>query len=132
GAFDTQLAGSAPAGFVYRRLDNSMLDIVSGNESRGINKTTEMAQMAQIAPGKRLRGNLEKWASTTISLRGDSTEDASAHPDAGKVWAFGNFHQKLTDAVNFRASASGPTTIRLTGTSAAKSVTLPAGTREEL
>ena len=132
GAFDTQLAGSAPAGFVYRRLENSSIDIVSGDAARVVNNTTEMAQMTQIAPGKRLRGNLEKWASSTISLRGGRIEDSSAHPDAGKVWAFGSFRQRLTDAVNFTSSANASTTIRLTGTSSAKSITLPAGSREEL
>jgi hypothetical protein len=132
GAFDTQLDGSAPSQFVYRRLDNSALDIVSGSEARVVNNTTEMAQMSQISPGKRLRGNLEKWASSTISLRGGRIEDSSAHPDAGKVWAFGNYRQKLTDAVNFQAGGNVSTTIRLTGTSAVKTVTLPAGAREEL
>jgi hypothetical protein len=131
-AFDNQLAGSVPSEFVYRRLDNSALDIVSGNESKVVNHTSEMAQMAQIAPGKRLRGNLEKWASATISLRGGRIEDSSAHPDAGKVWAFGNYSQRLTDAVNFQSTATAPTTIRLTGTSTVKTVTLPAGAKEEL
>ena len=131
-AFDTQLEGAPSSGFVYRRLDNCALDITSGDKSRVINNTTEMAQMSQIAPGKRLRGNLEKWASSTISLRGGSIEDSSAHPDAGKVWAFGNYRQKLTDAVNFWADAAASTTIRLTSASSVKGLTMPAGSREEL
>ena len=131
-AFDTQLEGSSAGEFVYRRLDNSALDIVSGDTARVLNNSSEMAQMAAIAPGKRLRGNLEKWASSTISLRGGSIADSSAHPDAGRLWSFGSYRQRLTDAVNFRSSSNAPTAIRLTGTTSVKSVTLPAGSREEL
>ena len=39
---------------------------------------------------------------------------ASGHPDAGRVWAFGAYKQKLTDAVDFHNTAGASTTIRIT------------------
>ena len=66
-----------------------------------------MAHLHDIAPGKRLRGNVEKWASSTISLRGGKIENSAAHPDAGKVWSFGSYRQRLTDAVNYRNLPGG-------------------------
>ena len=57
--------------------------------------------MNRIAPSKRVRGNVEKWASSTVSLRGGRIENSEGHPDAHKVWTFGSYKQRLTDAVNF-------------------------------
>ena len=74
---------------------------------------TKWRLMNRIAPDKRVRGNLEKWASSTISLRGGQIENSAAHPDAHKVWTFGNYRQRLTDAVNFSNIGAAPTTIRL-------------------
>ena len=70
---------------------------------RGVESRDQMAQLQKIAPGKRVRGNIEKWASTTVSLRGGRIENSPGHPDAGKVWSFGDYQQRLTDAVNFQA-----------------------------
>ena len=67
-------------------LGNTSLDIVSGTQ-RGRRRTTRRRwrMMNRIAPGKRVRGNVEKWASSTISLRGGRLENSSAHPDAGQA-----------------------------------------------
>ena len=130
-AFDTSLVGSNPAEFVFLNLDNTAVDIVSGIDPSVINDAHEMALLNQIAPGKRVRGNVEKWAASTISLRGGRIEDSSGHPDAGKVWAFGNYKQRLTDAVNFKNSV-GATTIRLTSAVDVRSFTAPAGEATEL
>lgn len=113
-AFDTELTNTRPSDFVYRSLENTAIEVVSGSSDAVKNEASEMAQMTKIAPGKRLRGNLEKWASATVSLRGGRLENSSAHPDAGKVWTFGKFSQRLTDAVNFKNAAGIPTSIRLT------------------
>ena len=113
-AFDTELTNTRPSDFVYRSLENTAVEVVSGASDAVKNEASEMAQMTRIAPGKRLRGNLEKWASSTISLRGGRLENSSAHPDAGKVWKFGHFSQRLTDAVNFKNAAGVSTSIRLT------------------
>jgi hypothetical protein len=113
-AFDTALIGSNPLEFVYRSLDNTALDIVSGSNDRVENRADELGLMNLIAPNKRVRGNLEKWASATISLRGGKIENSAAHPDAHKVWTFGNYQQRLTDAVNYGGAADSQTTIRLT------------------
>ena len=72
-----------------------------------------MAHLHRIAPGKRVRGNVEKWASNTVSLRGGRIDNSAGHPDAGKVWRFGSYQQQLTDAVNY-FSTEGTATIRLT------------------
>ena len=130
-AFDTELDGSKPADFVYRSLANTALEIVSGNSDAVHNQASQMAQLQQIAPGKRLRGNLEKWASATISLRGGRIVDSAAHPDAGKVWSFGNYRQRLTDAVNFRNDGTS-TTVRLTSGTDASTVEVKAGESSEL
>jgi len=118
-AFDTQLEGSQPAEFVYRNLDNTAIEIVSGEVDSVVNEASQMAQLQKIAPGKRVRGNLEKWASTTVSLRGGRIENSAAHPDAGKVWSFGSYTQQLTDAVNYHNSGSA-TSIRLTSATDAR------------
>jgi hypothetical protein len=123
-AFDTVLAGSRSQDFVYKNLDNTSLEIVTGSTDAVDNHATEMALMNKIAPGKRVRGNVEKWASSTISLRGGRIDNSHGHPDAGKIWAFGEYKQRLTDAVNF--TSNGPTTIRLTSANQARTFTVPA------
>lgn len=118
-AFDTELIGTNPSQFVYRNLANTFLDVVSGTSAAVTNHADEMALMNRIAPSKRVRGNIEKWASSTVSLRGGRIENSEGHPDAHKVWTFGHYKQRLTDAVNFYGD--GATTIRLT--SATEAVT---------
>ena len=131
-AFDTRLIGTRAEDFVYRNLDNTSLDIVSGSGEFVINEATEMALMNKIAPGKRVRGNIEKWASSTISLRGGRIENSHGHPDAGRVWSFGQYKQRLTDAVNFSGNGGAATTIRLTNADDARSFTVPAGGSTDL
>lgn len=111
-AFDTRLSNERDSDFVYRCLENTSIDIVSGSRTSVENASTQMAQMASIAPGKRVRGDVERWSPTTVSLRGGHLADSAAHPDAGKMWAFGQFRQRLTDAVDFAGSAG--TIVRLT------------------
>lgn len=131
-AFDTSLIGSKPSEFVFLNLNNTALDIIAGSETSVSNEAREMAVLNEIAPGKRVRGNVEKWASATISLRGGRIEDSAGHPDAGKVWAFGNYKQRLTDAVNFKNATGAATIIRLTNAVDAVSFTAPAGAATEL
>jgi hypothetical protein len=131
-AFDTELEGTQPAEFVYRSLANTSVEVISGATDRVVNEANQMAHLKSIAPGKRLRGNLEKWASSTISLRGGKIENSSAHPDAGKMWAFGGHRQLLTDAVNYRNLSGAPTTIRLTSGTEVQSVTIDASQAGEL
>ena len=78
-AFDTSLIGSNPLQFVYRNLDNTALDIVSGPNDKVDNRADELGLMNRIAPNKRVRGNLEKWASSTVSIRGGKIENSAAH-----------------------------------------------------
>jgi hypothetical protein len=131
-AFDTALIDSRPEDFVFRSLSNTAVDVVSGSDDAVVNEATEMAQMNRIAPGKRVRGNIEKWAASTISLRGGRVEDSHGHPDAGKVWTFGSHKQRLTDAVNFRNLTGDSTSIRLTGATDARSYKIPAGESVDL
>ena len=131
-AFDTQLEGTNPTEFVYRNLDNTALEIVCGGADKVTNNASQMAQLHMIAPGKRVRGNLEKWASTTVSLRGGELSNSSGHPDAGKVWTFGSYRQKLTDAVNYQSGVGASSTIRLTSGVEARSLTIPAGESADL
>jgi hypothetical protein len=91
-----------------------------------------MAQMNRIAPGKRVRRNIEKWASSTVSLRGGRLENSSGHPDAGKVWSFGPYSQRLTDAVNFANRGGESVVIRLTSATEARSYEVQPGNADEL
>lgn len=131
-AFDTALIGTRPEDFVFRSLSNTSLDVVSGRQDAVVNEASELAQMNRIAPGKRVRGNVEKWASATVSLRGGRLENSAAHPDAGRVWAFGDYRQRLTDAVNFKSDAGAATSIRLTGATEARTHVIGDGEREDL
>lgn len=126
-AFDTEFENTNPREYVYRNLANTSIEVISGPSDAVKNSASEMAQLQKIAPGKRVRGNVERWASTTVSLRGGALENSSAHPDAHKVWSFGAYRQKLTDAVNFTDSANAPATIRLTCGTDARSYTVAAG-----
>src|SRR5687767_12624206 len=60
-AFDTELEGTRPGDFVYRSLENTSIEVISGATDRVVNEANQMAHLHDIAPGKRLRGNLEKW-----------------------------------------------------------------------
>ena len=129
-AFDTSLVGTNPSEFVYRSLANTSLDILSGSADAVTNHADEMALMNRIAPNKRVRGNVEKWASSTVSLRGGRIENSEGHPDAHKVWTFGSYKQRLTDAVNYYGD--GATTIRLTSGAEAVTFTGSASEKNEL
>ena len=131
-AFDTELIGSQPSDFVYRSLANTSIDVVSGGVDRVINEADQMAHLASIAPGKRVRGNVERWSPSTVSLRGGRIANSSAHPDAGKLWSFGSYQQLLTDAVNYHNLSGATTTIRLTSGVDVQTVTLDASQAAEL
>jgi hypothetical protein len=131
-AFDTTLIGTNPSEFVYRNLENTALDVVSGDGAAVKNLADEMALMNRIAPNKRVRGNIEKWAGSTVSLRGGQIVNSAGHPDAGKVWSFGAYRQRLTDAVNFLGLGSVSTTVRLTSAVEAHSYTAAVGETLEL
>ena len=129
-AFDTELVNTDPNEFVYRNLDNTSIEVIAGGADAVRNQATQMAQLQKIVPGKRVRGNIERWASTTVALRGGRLENSSGHPDAGKVWSFGGYSQRLTDAVNYRTEES--TAIRLTSGTDVRSLTIPAGHAAQL
>jgi hypothetical protein len=128
-AFDTELDGSRPSDFVYRNLENTSIEIVGGTADAVTNKASQMAHLHKIAPGKRVRGNLEKWAPNTVSLRGGRIENSAAHPDAGKTWRFGAYQQRLTDAVNYYNTGAS---IRLTSATEASSLEVGDGQSAEL
>lgn len=123
-AFDTEFVGSNPSEYVYRNLANTSIEVISGSADAVTNEANEMAQLQDIAPGKRVRGNIERWASTTVSLRGGRLQNSEAHPDAHKVWSFGSYRQRLTDAVNYTNTGRQATTIRLTSGTDVRSFTV--------
>jgi hypothetical protein len=126
-AFDTEFEGTNPSEYVYRNLTNTSIEVISGPADAVTNEATEMAQLQKIAPGARVRGNIERWASTTVSLRGGRLENSSGHPDAHKVWSFGSYQQRLTDAVNYTNVNRSTTTIRLTSGTDVRSYTIAGG-----
>ena len=117
GAFDNRLTDAPTGGFVYRCLDGIDLEIDSGGSAVD-HRATHLARMDRIAPGKRLRGDLRRWSNSTIQVRGGRLDNAAAHPDAGKIWSFGNHAQPLTDATLYR---SGAATVRLSAGSSVDS-----------
>jgi hypothetical protein len=131
-AFDTTLAGTRPEDFVFRSLSNTALDIVTGAKDAVAMEANQLAQMNRIAPGKRVRGNIAQWASSTISLRGGRIENSAAHPDAGRVWQFADYTQRLTDAVNYKSEPGAATTIRLSTVRDALTHVIPDGHQEDL
>jgi hypothetical protein len=112
GAFDMTLVDEPADAFVFRCLDGIDLDITSpkGTTRAVDNQASQLAQMQLIAPGKRLRNNLRRWAQSTIAVEGGVLENSAAHPDAGKVWSFGSYKQPLTDAAVYTNPAP---TVRL-------------------
>jgi hypothetical protein len=107
GAFDHNLANSNADEFVYRCLDHTDINIVSGDGSNVVdNQANQLAQMSRIAPGTSLRSNLRQWSHATVSLQGGRLVNAAAHPDAGKVWTFGTYAQRLTDAATYQSPAA--------------------------
>jgi hypothetical protein len=60
-------------------------------------------------------------------LRGGRLENSAGHPDAHKVWSFGDYRQRLTDAVNFTNVNRSTSTIRLTSGTDARSYTVASG-----
>src|SRR5688572_7414138 len=129
-AFDSQLEGSRPSEFVYRNLENTSLDIMGHGTDGVLNRASQMAHLHKIAPGKRVRGNIEKWAGSTVSLRGGRLDNSAGHPDAGKTWRFGTYQQQLTDAVNYTNTEG--TVIRLTSATEASTVHLEKSDMAEL
>jgi hypothetical protein len=111
GAFDNRLADAPSGGFVFRCLEGVDVDIVAHDGGPGVDhRATYLAQMHRIAPGKRLRHDVRRWSPATVTVRGGRLDNAAAHPDAGKVWTFGEYQQRLTDATLYGANAG---TVRL-------------------
>jgi hypothetical protein len=105
GAFDDRLANEPAGAFVFRCLDGCDID-VDGGISGVDNQATQLAQMHRIARGKRLRNDLRRWSTATVTLRGGRLENSAAHPDAGKIWSFGDYQQPLTDATMYLAAGA--------------------------
>jgi hypothetical protein len=129
GAFDMTLADTQADAFAFRCLDGCDMEIrAQAGDSPVQNRATYLAQMQAIRPGKRLRSNLRRWAQSTITVQGGTLINSAAHPDAGKVWSFGSYRQRLTDATLYGCSAG---TIRLdSGSRVSKFVS--DGTADEL
>lgn len=107
GAFDTRLNDAAAGSFVFRCLEGVDIEIDATQSGAPVDhRATHLAPMDRLTGGKRLRGDLRRWSRGTVSLRGGRLDNAAAHPDAGKVWTFGDFAQPLTDATLYRASSA--------------------------
>lgn len=107
GAFDMTLASSPAGAFVYRCLDGIDLDVSAAGAAVAVDhRATQLARLQAIAPGKRLRNDLRRWAQSTITVQGGLLENSAAHPDAGKIWSFGSYQQALTDATMYSAPAA--------------------------
>jgi hypothetical protein len=96
---------------VFRCLDGVDVEVASADGARAVdNRASQLAQMHAIAPRKRLRNNLRRWASANVTIEGGVLSNSAAHPDAGKVWSFGSYQQQLTDATLY---TTGSATVRL-------------------
>jgi hypothetical protein len=127
-AFDDKLVDAPAGAFVFRCLDGCDIEIDTGTGPVD-NHATQLAQMYQIAKGKRLRNDVRRWSNATVTLRGGRLDNSSAHPDAGKVWSFGTHQQQLTDATLYTATAAA---VRLAAGSTVHSYAAGAGETGEL
>jgi hypothetical protein len=109
GAFDARLANSS-ASFAFRCLEGLDIEVAAQGGGAVDHRATHLAQMHLITKGKRLRNDLRRWSIGSVSVRGGRLDNAAAHPDAGKIWTFGDVAQPLTDATVYRAGAA---TVRL-------------------
>lgn len=126
GAFDDQLVDAPSGAFAFRCLEGCDMEIGGGGAVS--NRATHLAQMYSISRGKRLRNDLRRWANATVALRGGVLDNSKAHPDAGKIWSFGDHKQPLTDATVYSASAA---TLRLAaGTNVASYTPAPGETAD--
>jgi len=128
GAFDMRLRHAFPGSFVYRCLENTRLDITDRTGPSVQTTAQQPAQLHRIVPGARVRGDIERWASSLVSVRGGVMVDAAAHPDAGKVWRFGRHQQRLTDAVDVTFGAGAE--VRLTWGAEARTHVSESGAEE--
>lgn len=129
-AFDQQVTGSGPDDFVFLCLEHMSLDVVAHDGPAAVdNRADHLAQMHLISPGKRLRGDLARWSHATASLSGGRLVNSSAHPDAGRIWSFGEHKQPLTDAVNFEG---GGGSLRLSAGRTVRTFTPAEGDAAEL
>lgn len=111
GAFDMRLANELSGAFVFRCLEGIDLEVEPADGVAAVDhRADQIAQLDVIAPGKRVRGDLQRWSRATVALRGGRLDNAAAHPDAGKVWSFGSHRQRLTDATRYYNPAA---TLRL-------------------
>lgn len=110
GAFDDRLVDAPAGAFVFRCLEGCDVEISAGGADSVANRATHLAQMYNIARGRRLRNDVRRWSQSTVTLRGGRLDNSAAHPDAGKIWSFGSHQQPLTDATLFTAAGA---TLRL-------------------
>lgn len=130
GAFHLDLVDARPDDFVFRGLENAALSIDSSDGRLAVdNQADQLVQMAKIAPGKRLRGNLARWARTTTTIRGGRLTNDAGHPDAGKVWSFGSYEQRLADSVRLDLPGG---TVALETSSEVRTFNTTAGEASEL
>jgi hypothetical protein len=107
GAFDDRLTDALPGSFAYRCLDGADLEVISRDVDTLVDhRATHLAQMNRIAAGKRVRGDLRRWSRTSVTVSGGRLDNSAAHPDAGKIWSFGDHQQPLTDATLYRTPSA--------------------------
>jgi hypothetical protein len=120
GAFDARLVNEASGSFLFRCLEGVDLEIDTHDRSVAVDyRADQLARLDLIAQGKRVRSDLRRWSRSTVAIRGGRLDNAAAHPDAGKLWTFGQYQQRLTDATQYRNAAatitlsSGPEVLSL-------------------
>jgi hypothetical protein len=107
GAFDARLVDAPAGAFAFCCLEGLDVEIVAAQAGVAVDhRADQLAQMHHITKGKRLRKDVRRWSLSTVSVRGGQLDNAAAHPDAGKIWTFGEVSQPLTDATRYRAGAA--------------------------
>ena len=99
--------------------------------TRSSTRRPRWRRCTKIAPGKRVRGNIEKWASATVSLRGGRIENSAGASRRRQ----GVVVRRLPAAPDRRRQLQrrrgGATTIRLTSANDARSFTVAGGCSAE-
>ncbi len=101
-AFDTALIGTSPSDFVYRDLDNTVTrhhgrHVDAVDQSRRRNGADEPHRAKQAGPRQRR----EMGVGDDVAARRHESKTPRAIRTRDKVWTFGSYKQRLTDAVNF-------------------------------
>ena len=132
-AFDTRLIGTRPEDFVFRTLNNTSLDIVSGTRGgRHQRGHADGADEPHRAGQARPRATSRSGPRPPSPCAAAGSRTPPDIPMPARCGRSAIYTQRLTDAVNYTSEAGASTTIRLTSARDAQTHVIPDGQRDDL